>query len=407
LRKRQKYIDRIVPFVNKPVIKVIAGMRRTGKSTIMQLLINYLIKSGIKKEQILYINMELLENSHLADITELYKFVHNHKNKTEKKIYLFIDEVQEIKNWEKVVNSFYTNGDADIYITGSNSNLLSSELATLLTGRYIEFFIYPLVFSEFSQFRNKEISSELFNEFLKYGGMPGIHHLDFKEPEIYQYLSAIRDSAVLKDVVKRNNIRNISLLEKIIQFLFDNIGNILSGRKIADYFKKEKRLLSHETVYNYLKYLENAFIINRVQRFDLKGKKLLETNDKYYLTDIGLGHTLLGYKESNISAYLENIVFIELLFRGYEVKIGKFEDYEIDFIAQKQGERLYIQVCYLISDEKVRSREIRPFSKIKDNYPKYLLTMDSIPESSEGGFLRRYIPKWLIEESNQDPKSIV
>ncbi|MGM0367525.1 MAG: ATP-binding protein [Actinomycetota bacterium] len=405
MRKRQKYIDRIVPFVNKPVIKVIAGMRRTGKSTIMQLLINYLIKSGIKRKQILYINMELLENSHLADITELYKFVQNHKNKAGKKIYLFIDEVQEIENWEKVVNSFYTNGDADIYITGSNSNLLSSELATLLAGRYVEFFIYPLVFSEFCQFRNKEISSELFNEFLKYGGMPAIHHLDFKEPEIYQYLSAIRDSVVLKDVIKRNNIRNISLLEKIIQFLFDNIGNVFSGRKIADYFRKKRRLLSHETVYNYLKYLENAFIINRVPRFDLKGKKLLETNEKYYLTDIGLGHTLLGYKESNISAYLENIVFIELLYRGYEIKIGKFEDYEIDFIAQKPGERLYIQVCYLISDEKVRSREIRPFSKIKDNYPKYLLTMDSIPESSEGGFLRRYIPKWLIEESNQDPKS--
>jgi len=189
-------------------------------------------------------------------------------------------------------------------------------------------------------------------------------------------------------ILKNQKFTSIYLL-----LVFDNIGNILSGRKIADYFKKEKRLLSHETVYNYLKYLENAFIINRVQRFDLKGKKLLETNDKYYLTDIGLGHTLLGYKESNISAYLENIVFIELLFRGYEVKIGKFEDYEIDFIAQKQGERLYIQVCYLISDEKVRSREIRPFSKIKDNYPKYLLTMDSIPESSEGGFLR---PKSIV-----------
>jgi uncharacterized protein len=172
--------------------------------------------------------------------------------------------------------------------------------------------------------------------------MPGIHHLDFKESEIYQYLSSIRDSVVLKGVIKRNNIRNISLLEKIIQFLFDNIGNVLSGRSIADYFKKERRLLSHETVYNYLKYLENAFIINRVPRFDLKGKKLLETNEKYYLTDIGLGHTLLGYKESNINAYLENIVFIELLFRGYEVRIGKFEDYEIDFIAQKPDERLYI-----------------------------------------------------------------
>lgn len=395
--KRKKYIDRIVPFIDKPVIKVITGMRRTGKSTIMQLLVNYLIESGVRREQILFINMELLDNSFLADISELHKFVREHKNMAGKRLYLFIDEIQEIKDWEKAINSFYADNEADIFITGSNSNLLSSELATLLSGRYIEFFIYPLVFSEFVQFRNKEIRlNDLFNEFLKYGGMPGIHHLEFKEAEIYQYLSAIRDSVILKDVIRRNNIRDVSLLEKIMQFVFDNIGNIFSGRKITDYFKKERRLLGHETVYNYLKYLENAFIINRVPRFDLRGKKLLETNEKYYLTDIGLGHTLLGYREKNISAYLENIVFIELLYRGYDVKIGKFEDYEIDFIAQKPGERIYVQVCYIVSDEEVRNREIRPFSKINDNYPKYLLTMDSIPESSEEGILRRFIPNWLM-----------
>lgn len=375
-------------------------MRRTGKSTIMQLLINHLIESGVEKEQILFINMELLENSFLVDISELDKFVQRHKNKSGKKLYLFIDEIQEIKNWEKAINSFYANGQVDIYITGSNSNLLSGELATLLTGRYVEFLIYPLVFSEYLLFRNKEMqTTDLFNEFLKYGGMPGIHHIEFKEAEIYQYLSAIRDSVVLKDVIKRNNIRDVSLLEKIMQFIFDNIGNVFSGRKVTDYFKKERRLLAHETVYNYLKYLENAFIINKVQRFDLRGKKLLETNEKYYLADIGLGHTLLGYRESNINAYLENIVFIELLYRGYDVKIGKFEDYEIDFIAQKPGEKLYIQVCYLISDDNVRTREIRPFSKISDNYPKYLLSMDSIPESSDDGILRRFIPTWLLELS--------
>jgi len=367
----------------------------------MQLLINYLVELGVKREQILFINMELLDNSFLTDISELYKFVREHKNNIGKKLYLFIDEVQEILNWEKAINSFYADNEADIFITGSNSNLLSGELATLLTGRYVEFFVYPLVFSEFFQFRNKETRfTDLFNEFLKYGGMPGTHHIEFKELEIYQYLSAIRDSVILKDVIKRNNIRDVSLLEKIMQFIFDNTGNVFSGRKITDYFKKERKLLGHETVYNYLKYLENAFIINRVPRFDLRGKKLLETNEKYYLTDIGLGHTLLGYRESNINAYLENIIFIELLYRGYDVKIGKFEDYEIDFIAQKSGERLYIQVCYIISDEKVRDREIRPFSKINDNYPKYLLTMDSIPESSEEGILRRYIPNWLMEKSN-------
>jgi len=191
----------------------------------------------------------------------------------------------------------------------------------------------------------------------------------------------------------------VALLEKIMQFVFDNIGNVFSSRKIADYFKKERRSLGHETVYNYLKYLENAFIINKVQRFDLRGKRILETNEKYYLTDIGLGHALLSYSEKKINAYLENIVFIELLYRGYDVKIGKFDDYEVDFIAQKSSERLYIQVCYILSDEKVRIKEMRPFNKINDNYPKYLLTMDTIPESNEDGILRRYIPNWLMEKS--------
>ncbi|MCG2789824.1 MAG: ATP-binding protein [Actinomycetia bacterium] len=398
--KRHKYIDRIVPFIDKPVIKVIAGMRRTGKSTIIQLLVNHLVESGVKKELILFINMESLDNSHLTDITELHRFVRGHKKRVGQKLYLFIDEVQEIQDWEKAVNSFFADDDADIFITGSNSKLLSGELATLLTGRYVEFLVYPLVFSEFFQFRNKDMGfTALFNEFLKFGGMPGIHHIEFKGPEIYQYLSAIRDSVALKDVIKRNNIRNVALLEKIMQFVFDNIGNVFSSRKIADYFKKERRSLGHETVYNYLKYLENAFIINKVQRFDLRGKRILETNEKYYLTDIGLGHALLGYSEKKINAYLENIVFIELLYRGYDVKIGKFDDYEVDFIAQKSSERLYIQVCYILSDEKVRNREMRPFYKINDNYPKYLLTMDSIPESNEDGILRRYIPNWLMEKS--------
>ena len=399
--KRQKYIDRIIPFINKPVIKVITGMRRTGKSTIMQLLVDHMVQSGVKKEQILFINMESLANSHLTDISELYRFVHAYKKKAGKKFYLFIDEVQEIQDWEKAINSFFADGDADIIITGSNSKLLSGELVTLISGRYIEFHIYPLVFSEFSRFRNMKAEiTDLFNEFLKFGGMPGIHHLVLREPEIFQYLSAIKDSVVLKDVIKRNSIRDVALLEKIIQFIFDNIGNVYSGRRIADYFKKERRSLGHETVYNYLNYLESAFIINRVSRFDIKGKRLLETSGKYYLTDIGFAHALFGYREKHINAYLENIVFIELLYRGYDVKIGRFDEYEIDFIAQKPGEKLYMQVCYLLSDDKVKNREMRSFYKIKDNYPKYLLTMDTIPESSEEGIIRKYIPNWLMESSD-------
>jgi uncharacterized protein len=398
--KRQKYIGNISPFLGKPVIKVIAGMRRTGKSTILKMLIDHIVSTGVNNEQIIYINMESLSNSHLADISVLYKHINTQKSKTHKKIYLLIDEVQEIENWEKAINSFFADGGIDITITGSNSRLLSGELATLISGRYIEFGVYPLVFSEFSLFRENRTrgTSELFNEFLRFGGMPGIHHLRLNESDVYQYLSAIKDSVVLKDVVKRNNIRDVSLLDKIIQFVFDNMGNIFSSRSVADYIKKERRSMGIETVYNYLYQLEAAFIIIRIPRFDIKGKKLLETNEKFYLMDIGLSHSLFGYRQKNVNDYLENIVLIELLHRGYDVTIGKLDDYEIDFIAQRSGEKIYIQVCYLITDEKVLKRELRSLHKIKDNYPKYLLSMDNVPESSEEGILRKYIPDWLMEK---------
>jgi hypothetical protein len=397
--KRQKYIDRIVPFIDKPVIKVITGMRRTGKSTIMIQLADHLKESGVGSEKIIYINMESLDNSRFLDIHELHRFVREQKIKAGGKIYLFIDEVQEIPDWEKAVNSFFADDDADIFVTGSNSKLLSGELATLLAGRYVEFNVYPLVFSEFSEVvKNKSEIIPRFNQFLKYGGMPGIHHLEFEEPNIYQYLSSIRDSVVLKDVVSRNNIRDIDLLDKIIAFVFDNAGHVMSSRKIAEFFKNERRSVGHETIINYLNYLESAFIIKRVPRYDLKGKKLLETNEKIYLTDIGLRHTLFGYREKDINLFLENIVFIELKARGYDVKIGKIDDFEVDFIAERGGERIYVQVCYLLTDETVRNRETRPFFKINDNFPKYLLTMDTVPESSENGIIRRYIPDWLMEQ---------
>lgn len=395
---RQKYINRIIPFIDKPVIKIITGIRRSGKSTIMIQLLNHLKDSGVNSEKIIYINMESLDNSRFLDIHELHKFVREQKIKTGGKIYLFIDEVQEIPDWEKVVNSFFADDDADIFVTGSNSKLLSGELATLLTGRYVEFNVYPLVFSEFSAvIKNKSEIIPRFNQFLKYGGMPGIHHLQFEELNIYQYLSSIRDSVVLKDVISRNNIRDIDLLNKIIAFVFDNAGNVMSSRKIAEFFNNERRSVGHETILNYLDYLESAFIIKRVPRYNLKGKKLLETNEKIYLTDIGFRHALFGYREKDISLFLENIVFIELKSRGYDVKIGKIDDLEVDFIAERTGEKMYIQVCYLLTDEAVRNRETRPFFKINDNFPKYLLTMDTIPESSEDGIIRKYLPSWLME----------
>ena len=395
---RQKYLDRIIPYVDKPFIKVICGMRRTGKSTILQLLIKYLAEKGIDQRRVVYINMESLDNAHFCDPYVLHAYVRKQRNAVGEKLYLFIDEIQEIPGWEKAINSFLAEADADIFITGSNSKLLAGDLADLLTGRYIEIPVYPLVLSEFAYFRHgKTAENNFFDEFLRVGGMPGIHHLDFQETWIYQYLTAVRDSVMLKDVIKRNNIRNIALLEKIVLFVFSNIGNIISARKIADYFKKEQRSLGHETVYNYLRHLEEACIIYKVPRFDIKGKKLLEVSKKYYLTDIGLGHAFSGYKDSMISAYLENIVCIELMHRGYKISIGKVDMYEIDFIARRRSDTLYIQVAYLLADETVRERELRPFYAVKDNYPKLLLTMDNLPKSSEDGIIRQYLPDWLLD----------
>jgi uncharacterized protein len=399
LYKRQNYIKRILPFLDKPLIKVISGMRRSGKSTILQHLIEELLEHGAAPEQILYINMESLDNVHFRDIAVLHRTVKERKTALRGKPSLLIDEVQEIPDWERAVNSFLADDDADIIITGSNSKLLSGEFSDLLTGRYIEIPVFPLVFSEFINIRSgKSEEQHLFDEFLRFGGMPGIHHLDFQPSWIYQYLASIRDSVVFKDVVKRYKIRDVALLEKIMLFVFDNIGNILSARKIADFFKKERRSLGHETVYNYLHYLEEACIINKVPRYDLKGKRLLEVSEKYYLTDIGLSHAFGGYKDRSISAYLENIVFIELRYRGYEVYIGKVDDYEIDFVARCGNETMYIQVCYLLSDETVRERELRPFHLLRDNYPKLLLTMDKLPEGNEGGIIRRYLPEWLLDK---------
>lgn len=395
---RRNYIKKIEPFINKPVIKIITGMRRTGKSTIMKQIIDYLIKTGINEKRIIYLNMESLDNAQYCDINILHKYIRQKKNETDTRLYLFIDEVQEIINWEKLINSLLADNDADIYITGSNSKLLSGEMATLLTGRYIELHVYPFVFSEFLEIFPHQNIESAFNDFLIFGGMPGIHHMDIDQSTVYQYLSSIRDSVVLKDIVKRNNIRDIDLLERIITFIFDNAGNTMSGRSISDFFKKEHRKVNHETVVNYMNHLESAFIVKRVPRYNIRGKKHLETNEKLFVTDIGLRHAVFGYHESNINLYLENIVCYELLYRGFNVSAGKFDDYEIDFIATKPGEKIYIQVCYLLTDEKVRTRETRPLMQVQDNYPKYILTMDRLPESNDEGIQRKYLPQWLLEE---------
>lgn len=396
--KREDYIEKIKPFIDKPLIKVITGMRRTGKSTLLKLIIEDLINRKVDRERIIYLNMELLENQRFKDIHAINRFLQEKLKLTQSKLYFFIDEIQEIYSWEKLINSLLTAGNIDIFITGSNSKLLSGELTTYLTGRYVEFHVYPLTFKEFLKFRNTaQYDKTSFYDYLKYGGLPGIHQIEYSSEPIYQYLSSVSDSIIYKDVVTRHSIRDVALLEKLIIFIGSNIGNIFSARSISEYLKKERRSLGVETIYNYIKYLEAGFYINKVERYNIEGKRYLETFEKYYVTDIGLLHATIGYKENLLNAYLENIIYLELKKRGYNVCIGKMGNYEVDFIAENRLGKIYVQVSYSLYDENVREREYRPLYKIKDNYPKFVLTMDKTPLSNAEGIIRQYIPDFLLE----------
>ena len=401
--KRNLYLEEIKKYINKPIIKVITGMRRSGKSMILKLIQEELENTGIVKENIIYMNFESLIFMDIKDFEALYKHIIEKTSDKKGKIYILLDEIQEVKGWEKAINSFLVDLDVDIYITGSNANLLSSELATYIAGRYVEIKIYPLSFQEYIDFvseNNKENPlslDEYFTQYLNFGGLPGIHIFNYNKEEIYQYLVDVYNSILLRDVIARNNIRDIELLERVVLYIMDNIGNIFSAKSISDFLKNQGRKLSVETIYNYLKALENAFIISKVQRYDIKGKNILETQEKYYLSDLGFRHAKLGYQSNDISGYLENIVFLELLRRKYKVNIGKQNNKEIDFVANLRGENLYLQVTYLLASEETIEREFSPLKSIKDNYSKLVLSMDNLPESNVEGIKRKKIIDFLLE----------
>ena len=321
------------------------------------------------------------------------------------KVYILLDEIQEVEHWEKAVNSFMVDLDCDIYITGSNANLLSSELATYIAGRYVEIKVYPLSFREYIDFakiqnpQNILSNEDYFEQYLQFGGLPGIHNFNYDKSNIYQYLSDIYSSILLKDVVAKNNIRDVELLERIILYIFDNIGNTFSAKNVSDFLKSQGRKLSRETVYNYLKALESAYIISPVQRYDIRGKAHLETMEKFYLTDLGFRHAKLGYRPNDIAGYLENIIYLELIRRKYTVNIGKLGTKEIDFIGTLENEKLYIQVTYLLASPETVEREFSPLKKIGDNYPKYVLSMDNLGEYNIDGIVRKRIIDFLLEES--------
>ena len=394
-------MQRIRPFINTDLIKVFTGIRRAGKSVMLELVKNELKESGIGEENFLCINFEQFSNSQFLDVESLYKKITDFQKNTKGKIYLFFDEIQEVDGWEKCINSCRIDFDCDIYITGSNAKLLSGELATYLAGRYVEFVIYPFSFAEFFEMnliKNPNVDkATCFMQFLKTGGMPFLSNFPDDDSAKSQYLIDIYNSVVLKDVVKRNNIRDVDTLERIVAYAFSNIGHIFSATSLSKYFKSENRKISHDTILNYLKFCSDAFLFYKINRYDLEGKKIVTVNEKYYCADHGLREALFGKNIQNIDQVLENIVCLELLRRNYKVYVGKKGDLEIDFIAEKQGKKIYIQVAYLLANEETIKREFSVYNSIKDSYPKYVVSMDDL-DFSQNGIIHKNIKDFLLME---------
>ncbi|MFO7789109.1 MAG: ATP-binding protein [Bacteroidales bacterium] len=403
--KREKYLQRIRPFIDKPVIKVLTGIRRSGKSTLLKQLAEELLENQIKSSQIIRINKELMEFDSIQSYQDLYHFVSEKTSDQELSYYLFVDEVQEISQWEKAINSFLAEGKYDIYISGSNARLLSSDLASLLSGRYIEFPVYSFTYGEFKTIYNQKPSNEksddAFLDFLHFGGFPGLHHLDWNESVLRQYLESIVNTVVLKDIVMRNSIRDVNTLKHIIDFVASNCGNITSAKKISDFSKSQQRTVSSDTVMAYLEYAMNALLIHKTRRFDIPGKRLLETYEKYFMADIGLSSVLIGNAPETISGKLENIVYLELVSRAYQVTIGKIRDKEIDFIATQQNKKIYIQVTTsILGSDKTLEREYGVFDHLDNHFTKYVISLDrGKPTVNESGIRWMNIEDFLLKDS--------
>jgi predicted AAA+ superfamily ATPase len=399
--KRELYLKQLRDFIDKPFIKVITGLRRSGKSSILMLLRDELLSMRIKESNIIYINFESFEFSDIETADKLYNFVKaNIAN--DQRYYILLDEIQKVTSWEKAVNSFLVDFDMDIYITGSNSRLLSSELATYLSGRYIELHIYPLSFAECLLFKNtwsdKEVKNQYreFEYFLRLGGFPALHTGEYTYENAYKVVFDIYSSAILRDTIQRYNIRDVELLERVVKYVFDNIGNKFSAKNVADYFKNQHRKIDLNTIYNYLNALEGAFIIYRIPRYDVKGKEILKTQEKYFVGDQSLLYAVMGFKDRLISGVLENIVMLELKRRGYRVFVGKSDDKEIDFIAEKNEKKVYIQVAYKITEQTTIDREFKPLLEIKDHYHKYVVTMDELWKDNIEGIQHKHIADFLL-----------
>lgn len=396
--KRERYIQKIIPFINKNNIKVLVGQRRVGKSYMLYQLMDY-IKSEFKNANLIYINKELTSFSFIKTAKDLSNYIASHSVKEETN-FIFIDEVQDIVSFEISLRSLLAEENYDIYCTGSNAKMLSSDIATLLSGRYIQFPIYSLSYDEFLQFHKLEDNQETFLKFIKFGGLPYLHHLELEENIVYEYLKSIYNSIILRDVVVRNNIRNIFFLEQLNHFLADNLGSLLSAKKISDFLKSQNVKISTKIILEYLQFLEDAFFIKKTRRFDIKGRKIFEINDKFYFIDLGLRNSLQPFNMKDINKVMENVVFNKLMVEGFDLYIGKYDDKEIDFVAVKGDRIIYIQVTYLISDEKVHAREFGNLLKIKDNHRKIVVSLDEFAESNYKGIEHIHLRKFLLNDLN-------
>lgn len=396
---REFYLNRLIEAKDTEFIKVITGVRRSGKSTLLLMFKEYLLLNGVKEENIIHINFEFSMFDEIKDYRDLYNYIKKYLVKG--KSYILLDEVQNVLKWEKAVNGINLDFDVDIYITGSNAYLLSSELATLLSGRYIEIKMYPLSFKEYLKFNNYDLTNieDKFNEYLKYGGLPAITHIKDKDNLVMTYLNDIYNTIVKKDIIERNGIKDIALLENLIRYIASNIGSSISANKISDYLNSNKITTksNHQTIDNYLKMLVNAFIVYKVERSDIKSKSVLKTLGKYYLADTGIRNIILGFRNIDEGNLLKNVVYLELLRRGYKISIGKTFDYEVDFIAENVNTIKYYQVSRSIKDSKVLERELKSLESIQDNYEKIILTMDKTINKDYNGIKVINIIDFLLD----------
>lgn len=398
---RPIYTDKIMAYTDTPFVKVLTGVRRCGKSTILKMIMEKLQNErSIPKEQIVSMRFDSMEYDDM-NAKQMFETV-KAKLCDGGRTYFFFDEVQEIDGWEKVVNSLASDYDVDIYVTGSNSRMMSSEIATYLTGRYISFRIFPLSFEEYLTFRKeytelKDVHTEL-ADYIRLGGFPATHLRAYSQDEVYTIVRDIYNSTIFSDIVRRNQIRKVDQLERVVKYTFSNVGNTFSAKSISDYLKSEHRKIDNETVYSYLERLEKAYLLHRCSRYDLQGKEILKTQEKFYLADTSLRYSVLGYDQDSVASGLENVVYLELSRRGYDVNIGKTSDGEIDFIAQRQGEKIYVQVTQEIRSEKTERREYDRLLEIRDNYPKYVLRTDEFAGGNYKGIKSMHVADFLLSK---------